>query len=100
MNSSNTRATASRPTSPSEVIATPSFCTSLAPMCLSTSAACASPSESRTMTARCTPVSDIVGSAIGGHHVAHDLGDALGVGADRGAGDLELVVEVHRHRRG
>src|SRR5690606_40400895 len=87
--------------SPTEVMATPSFCTSLAPMCLSTSAACCSPSESRTIAARWTPVrgGSSAGSAIGGHHVADHLGDAPGVGADRGAGDLELLVEAHRRRR-
>ena len=56
-NSSITFSTSWRDTPPTEVMATPSFCTSFAPMCLSTSAACCSPSDSRITAARWTPVS-------------------------------------------
>src|SRR5690606_33736467 len=91
---------------PTEVIARPSFCTSLALMCLSTSAACDSPSESSTTAARCVPLSTsslraaFVDSAIGFNPVAHDAGHALGVIADRSLGDLQLLVEIHRGLHG
>src|SRR3546814_12903743 len=87
---------------PTEVIARPSFCTSLAPMCLSTSAAWSSPSDSSTTAARWTPlrIISLRGSAIGFDPVAYDAGDPLGVVADRGLGDLQLLVEIHRPLRG
>src|SRR5690606_30450394 len=97
--SSNTRATVSRLTPLTVVIAMPSFCTSRGPMCLSTSAACASPSERSTTAARCEPVRDSRPgrlSLFAFHPVAHHVGDPARVAAHCGAGDLQLLVEVQR----
>src|SRR5690606_27301023 len=74
-------------------MARPSFCTSLAPMCLSTSAASPSPSESSSTAARCTPVnsSGLLGRVIA-QPVRYDLGDPLGVGLDRIARVAQAVL--------
>ena len=73
--------TCSRLTPEMVAMAMPSFCTSLAFMCLRTSAASSSPSESSSTAARWTPVSALsFALLIAGHPILDDLGHLLGIG--------------------
>src|SRR5690606_31190979 len=81
-------------------MAMPSFCTSLAFMCLSTSAASSSPSESSSTAARCTPVSALSCALfIAGHPVLDHLRDLLGIRLHRFA-RLAQAVFVGTGREG
>src|SRR5687768_13240493 len=84
-NASMTLPTCSRLTPLMVAMAVPSFCTALALMCLSTSAASCSPSDSSSTAARCTPVKLITASllVIGGHPVLHHLRHLLGIALHR-----------------
>src|SRR5690606_12636609 len=74
-------------------IARPSFCTSLALMCLSTSAASLSPSDSSSTAARCSPVSsDWRPGCFISQPLLRHLGDPLRVGANGLAGVAQAVL--------
>src|ERR1700742_1862320 len=93
-NSSTTEATCVLLTLAICVIAKPSFCTSFALSCLSTSAASCSPSDIRSTAARCVLLSE-AGAATSGivvHPVLHDLRDFFRILARRRFGDFQFVV--------
>src|SRR5690606_17701155 len=94
-NSSITCCTCSRVTSLRVAMAMPIFCTSLGSMCLSTSAASCSPSDSSRTAARWTPVSWT--SSIVGHPTLPHLCHALGIGLHRFTRHPQtLLIGIHR----
>src|SRR5512147_952469 len=82
-------------------IAAPSFCTSLALMCLSTSAASVSPRLIRSTAARWVPLSSSdLASGIVAHPVLHHLRDLARVLLHGLAGLLQAgFVGIHRRRQ-
>src|SRR5580698_9791443 len=95
-NEDSTPLTSSRDTFCSCAIAAPIFCTSRAPMCLSTCAASCSPSVSSRIAARSVPLRSSLppagASLIDRHPVADHLRDALRVLVHQRAGIGDLLI--------